>query len=56
MRANLTMINSTVSNNYSVGKGGGFHLVCDSTATIINSTISGNISEMKGGHSIYAAP
>jgi hypothetical protein len=43
------LINSTVSGNNALGKGGGLHIACQGTLVLVNSTISSNNTNNNGG-------
>jgi hypothetical protein len=45
----VELINSTVSGNTALGKGGGLHIACQGTLVLVNSTISGNYTTNDGG-------
>lgn len=45
----VTVVNSTLSSNSGVGRGGALHIACASTAVMTNCTISGNSAEYRGG-------
>jgi hypothetical protein len=45
----VTLINSTVSDNTALAKGGGLHIACHGTLLLVNSTISGNSTTADGG-------
>jgi hypothetical protein len=49
MAGEMTLINTTVSDNHAVAKGGGIHVACNGLLVLENSTISNNISENNGG-------
>ena len=44
-----TVVNSTLSSNSGVGRGGALHIACASTAVMTNCTLSGNSAEYRGG-------
>ena len=45
----VKLVNSTVSNNSAIKKGGGIHVACQGALVLINSTISGNSANGDGG-------
>jgi len=49
VHGNITLENSTVSNNYAAKNGGGIYCKLDGTITLTNSTVSGNNAYNAGG-------
>ncbi|MES0361991.1 MAG: hypothetical protein ABUK20_13805, partial [Anaerolineales bacterium] len=45
----VKLVNSTVSNNSAIKKGGGIHVACKGSLVLINTTISGNSANGDGG-------
>ena len=45
----VKLVNSTVSNNTAIKKGGGIHVACQGSLVLINTTISGNSANGNGG-------
>jgi Right handed beta helix region/RTX calcium-binding nonapeptide repeat (4 copies) len=51
----FTLVNSTVSGNFSADDGGGMYITNNANAEIRNSTITGNRAEQEDGGGVYAA-
>ena len=49
MTGEVKLVNSTVSNNSAIKKGGGIHVACKGSLVLINTTISGNSANGDGG-------